>query len=111
MFDVTAHANYSFVEIGGAAADPRYLAQVIRSQGDFNGQAVRLIACFTGNGGKTSFAQRLANELGTVVQAPTGYVRAFSDGTWDIVGFKVRNGAAIPLENVQGRMISYFPQR
>jgi hypothetical protein len=53
------------------------LAQAIKENPDWNGQPVRLFACYTGqdppNGGAT-FGQQLANSLGVDVKAPTSWV-------------------------------------
>ena len=65
------HGAPDFVQVGSTVLSPRDLADLIRSDGNYQpGQPVRLLSCSTGAwpGG---FAQQLANELGAPVTAPT----------------------------------------
>lgn len=63
---------------------PKELADLIRSQPDYKpGQPVFLVACSTGKGGDKSFAQKLANELGADVTAPTENSWVRSNGVYN----------------------------
>jgi RHS repeat-associated protein len=59
--------------------DVKDLAQQIKELDKFkDSKSIRLMSCFTGTG---KFPQELANATGKTVWAPTGRVRASSDGT------------------------------
>lgn len=69
------HGDNQFAYLNNIRIDERILANIIKSREDYNGEPVILISCNTGNdeGTKECFAQKLANELGVPVQAPTRY--------------------------------------
>lgn len=69
------HGDNQFAYLNNIRIDERILANIIKSREDYNGELVILISCNTGNdeGTKECFAQKLANELGVPVQAPTRY--------------------------------------
>ena len=71
--------------------DEKILANIIRSRKDYNGEIIVLISCNTGNteNTKTCFAQKLANELGVAVYAPTRFGAILSNGKYyssDVTG-------------------------
>lgn len=71
--------------------DEKILANIIRSRKDYNNEAIVLISCNTGNteNTKTCFAQKLANELGVAVYAPTRFGAILSNGKYyssDVTG-------------------------
>ena len=78
------------------------LAKIIESRADYDGKsAIRLLSCSTGQG-ENCFAQRVANELGAIVEAPNDIIWARSDGTYTIGKSKYKN---------TGRMITFYPER
>lgn len=71
--------------------DEKILANIIRSRKDYNNEAIVLISCNTGNteNTKVCFAQKLANELGVAVYAPTRFGAILSNGKYyssDVTG-------------------------
>ena len=77
--------------IYGHEIDERTLANIIRSRKDYNNEEIILISCNTGNSDnvKVCFAQKLANELGVKVHAPTRYGAISYNGVYyssDITG-------------------------
>jgi len=80
---VVIHGNKkgSFVKKGKKVTkvDAKELAQQIKELDKFkDAKSIRLMSCFTGTG---RFPQELANKTGKPVWAPTGRVRASSDGS------------------------------
>ena len=86
-FNVAMHGTPETVELFGAKADHKALADILRRRKDYTpGRPVRLLSCHTGAEvpGEECFAQRLANELGVDVIAPTDKVWVFSDGRVEV---------------------------
>lgn len=87
-FDVAMHGMPTAVAFGGKKANmsPRLLASVIRHNPNYNGQAIRLLACSTGKsqGDDYCFAEELANALGVNVYAPNDLIFFRKDGTFYI---------------------------
>jgi filamentous hemagglutinin len=83
-FDVIAHGSPKTVEMqtarGPREIDHRIAARLIQNHPDYSGQPIRLLSCSTGNC-NTGFAQGLADQLGTTVEAPTDILWAFNSGS------------------------------
>ena len=82
-FLVGAHGSPQTVRLLGERSDHRTLADVIRARRDYSpGTPIRLFSCSTGReDGGDCIAQRLANELGVQVTAPTDKLWLWPDGT------------------------------
>lgn len=82
FYDVVLHGTPEYAEFFGVKIDSKTLAEIIKGRKDYNGEKIRLISCSTGDTSDTAncFAQRLANELGVIVKAPTHTVYVFCDG-------------------------------
>ncbi len=68
------HGTWNDVNIGGKDLTPSQFAAVIRADPEWVGQPITLFSCDTGKdgpNGEPSFAQRLSDELGVPVTAPT----------------------------------------
>ena len=77
-FTVGAHGGpTTVVDKSGKAITPKQLAEMIRKHPDYKaGMTVRLMGCNTGvspGPGKLSYAQKLANALGSKVEAPDSF--------------------------------------
>ena len=80
---VGMHGSSRTVELLGRRTDHKTVADVIRARRDYApGTPVRLYSCSTGCATEgTCFAQRLADELGVPVTAPTDKVWLWPDGS------------------------------
>ena len=90
VFTVGGHGNASLVQdANGNTLTPAALARLIKANPKYRaGMDVALLSCETGQG-PNSFAQKLANELGSgKVSAPTELLWYYSDGTLKTVGSK-----------------------
>jgi hypothetical protein len=86
------HGNPDGMRVGDRSLNARDVADLIRSDPNWNGREVMLISCETGQGAD-SFASRLSRELGVSVIAPDGLAwtdnqgRVFSSsGSFDADG-------------------------
>lgn len=73
---VAMHGSPNEVMLYGRSVNEKILANIIRSRKDYNNEdEIILISCNTGNEANVSkcFAQRLADEMGKTVHAPTRY--------------------------------------
>lgn len=100
-YDVIMHGTPKTVEFFGERADAKTIAEIIKNRKDYNGEAIRLLSCSTGKG-EDCFAQRLADELGVVIEAPNDIIWAFSNGKYSI--------GRGPLSNT-GKMITFKPRK
>ena len=82
-YDVVIHGAPKAVSFFGERTDAKTIAEILKQRKDYNGGPIRLLSCSTGKG-KDCFAQRLANELGVVVEAPDDVIWARSDKTYTI---------------------------
>jgi hypothetical protein len=89
-YSAIIHGNTQVVGVnhpgdGWQFLDPKQMAQVIRSDPDWKGQPVHLVSCDTGkkpSDGSPEYAQRLADELGVDVSAPTEKVYCVNGQNW-----------------------------
>lgn len=100
-YDVIMHGAPKSVQIFGERSDVKIVADILRGRTDYNGEPIRLLSCNTGKG-ENCFAQMLANELGTIVEAPNDIIWARSDRTFTIGPTKYKN---------TGKMIKFYPER
>lgn len=80
FYDVVAHGNPETIEFFGTKIDSHTLSRIIKGRKDYDGGAIRLLSCESGSyvpNGKC-FAERLANELGVPVKAPTKTLWVFA---------------------------------
>lgn len=86
FYDVVLHGTPEYVEFFSTKIDSKTLAKIIKGRKDYNGEAIRLISCSTGNTLDTAncFAQRLSNELRVTVKAPTHTVYVFDNGKMNV---------------------------
>jgi hypothetical protein len=70
QFVVDMHGSADSVRIGNTPLSPRDLADIIRSNPDYDGGPVSLLGCGTGST-PNGFAAQLAQELGVPVTAPS----------------------------------------
>lgn len=102
FYDVALHGAPKIAMFFGEKISADTLAKIIKSRADYDGKtAIRLLSCSTGQG-ENCFAQRLANKLGVIVEAPNDIIWARSDGTYTIGKTKYKN---------TGRMIVFHPER
>lgn len=80
---VGAHGSPQTVQLLGSRSDHRTLADIVRARRDYEpGTPIRLYSCSTGRATDGAcFAQRLADELGVPVTAPTDKVWLWPDGS------------------------------
>ena len=98
VYSVAGHGDYyENGDFAGTLAGltPQQLAARIKKDPTWKGQPVEIRGCGAGKGGKQSFAQQLANILGTQVKAPT------TIGQW--------NGISIPSLNFYMSLGVSFP--
>ena len=89
-YTAVIHGNPQLVGMQDAAKNdvvlsPSQMADLIRSDPNWNGEPVRLVSCNTGalpGNGDDCFAQHLADELGTDVWAPSKYVFGGPGNGW-----------------------------
>ncbi|WP_155856147.1 hypothetical protein [Cellulomonas sp. URHD0024] len=84
FYDVGLHGNPNSVFLRAAdgtdvAVDHRVLADLIRRQPDYDGGPVRLLSCRTG-ARDDGLAQRLADSLGEIVEAPSDTLWIWPNG-------------------------------
>ncbi len=98
-YTVIAHGNESqgCIDDNGFYIEAPNLAAMIKSDPNYTGQPVRLMACNTGS---QSYAQTLANLLGVIVEAPNGNFHPFNDGTYAVWQ---------PNHGPQGWFVSFTP--
>ena len=101
FYDVVMHGAPKTVSFFGERTDARTMAIIIKQRKDYDGGPVRLLSCSTGKG-ENCFAQRLANELGVIVEAPNDIIWARSDKTYTIGPTRYRN---------TGEMKMFKPER
>lgn len=99
-YDVVIHGSPKIVSFFGERTDAKTIAEILRQRKDYNGGPIRLLSCYTGKG-EDCFAQRLANELGVVVEAPDDIIWARSDKTYTIGPTRYKN---------TGTMKSFVPE-
>lgn len=87
LFSFGAHGNQYFLSAtrdeGSTRMTPEEFANRLKKK-DFyykGEKTIKLYSCETGKGGKNSFAQKLANEMGVTVMAPTTKVHYSSKGS------------------------------
>ncbi len=122
MFVVTGHGNQQFV------ADDRPISNLVNSvfnpgastevraedlaarilNSNWNGQSVVLLACNTGTGGQSAYAQKLSDLLGVPVAAGDGYVG--SDRTGSYVTTNLGPGGSLD-PNATPRDLTWFKPR
>lgn len=82
-YTLAMHGTPETVTLFGTKVDHKVVADIITRRKDYDGtKAVRLLSCSTGDdsGDAPCFAQRLADELGVQVVAPTDTVWVSTDG-------------------------------
>ena len=90
VFTIGGHGNPSLIQdADGKSLTPAELAKLIKANPKYKtGMDVALLSCETGQG-KDSFAQKLADELGSgTVSAPIELLWYYSDGTLKSMGSK-----------------------
>lgn len=100
-YDVIMHGAPKTVEFFGERTDAKTIAEIIKNRKDYSGGAIRLLSCSTGMG-EDCFAQRLADELGVLVEAPNDIIWAFPNGKYTI--------GKSPLSNT-GKMLKFNPRK
>jgi RHS repeat-associated protein len=120
VYSVTGHGNPQEIadQRSGTTKylSPAQLAELIKSDPQYKkGEPVKLIACNTGTG-KNSFAQQLANILGTTVYAPDGgdseddgYAAIMSDMSIG-VGYATKDGSLDTSRPISG-LSSFDPAK
>ena len=96
------HGAPKAVSFFGERTDAKTIAEILKQRKDYNGGPIRLLSCSTGKG-KDCFAQRLANELGVVVEAPDDVIWARSDKTYTIGPTKYKNTGAMKTFVPEGK--------
>lgn len=86
FYDVVMHGEAQTVEFFGERIDHGTLAHIIKNREDYDGSPVRLLSCHTGlaDGKGECIAQRLADELGVIVEAPNSYLNILPDGSLNV---------------------------
>jgi hypothetical protein len=79
-YTVDMHGDPDSTYIGDDELSPADLAALIRADPNWTGEPIRLFCCETGQG-PHPFAQRLADELGVDVIAPTEMAWGYPDGS------------------------------
>ena len=89
---------------------PEEVAQMIKAHPNYKeGMVVKLYSCSTGIGGKSSFAQSLADLLNTAVYAPDNILWLNSDGTYYIAGY---HESGLPdMANSKTEFTKFKPQK
>lgn len=84
-FDFAAHGEISSIIYGDETMrlSAREVAKIILHNKGYHGEKVRLLSCSTG-ATDDGFAQQLANALGVEVEAPTGILLVYPNGTYKI---------------------------
>lgn len=110
-FDVIAHGSPTSIEITRNGSkiliDHRVAAKLIKRNGGYSGQEVRLLSCSTGkldNG----FAQNLANKLSVPVSAPTSILWAWPSGRHMVAD---DDGTGRADRRRMGTFRTFYPQR
>ncbi len=110
FYDVIAHGspNSIIVERNGNRyeVDHRTAAKLLKRDSGYKGGSIRLLSCDTGSSVR-GFAQNLANKLNVVVEAPTKFVWARSDGSYFVAGRSKTNPNQPDLKN-RGRFIKFY---
>jgi hypothetical protein len=107
QYTIDMHGGPDFVRIGGDRLTAADLATLIRADEKWHGDAIRLLACETGQRAD-GFAQRLADLLGVTVHAPTDAVGVDADGTVYVTALTVdENGDVVP--GLPGSMYTFEP--
>lgn len=100
-YDVIMHGAPKTVEFFGERTDAKTIAEILKKRKDYNGEPIRLLSCSTGKS-DDCFAQRLANELNVIVEAPNDIIWARSDKTYTIGPNKYKN---------TGKMVKFYPKK
>lgn len=105
-YDVGMHGSPEKVFLEHAdgstlAVDHRVLADLIRRQPDYDGSPIRLLSCSTGRDAD-GFAQRLADALGTDVEAPSDTLWIWPNGA---------TGVGPTQRNLSGEWRTFEPRR
>ncbi len=86
-YTIALHGTPTATYLYDVKIDEKILANIIKNREDYKGESVILFSCNTGNEtglnlekGEICFAQKLANELGVNVTAPTKTFWFFSNG-------------------------------
>lgn len=87
--------------------DHRIAAKLIKKNGGYHGQEVRLLSCSTGKL-DSGFAQNLANKLGVPVTAPTSILWARPSGTHYVAD---DDGTGRADRHRMGTFRTFYPQR
>lgn len=108
---VDLHGGPDFVRVGSVRLTPADLAALIAADPNWRGHPVRLLACETGNA-PDGFAQRLADELGVTVHAPSDLVGLGPDGHLFVTTTRVdAAGIVRPVTPATGGMRTFTPTR
>jgi hypothetical protein len=111
-YTFVAHGDAEHVFIGDEPLSAAEVAELIRSDGNWDRKPVRLFSCETGRGDRP-FAQELAKILGVRVTAPDGIAWAAADGRYGIYPVEVRivGGEVVEVcnESVEGRWREFYP--
>ncbi|WP_232292038.1 hypothetical protein [Frankia sp. QA3] len=99
QYTADLHGNPSEFRVGRTRLDARQLSALIRADENWRGRPVRLVSCETGQG-DDPIAQKVADELGVTVTAPTEL--AFNDGRGNVVTASMK-------ENEYGRLVPTVP--
>lgn len=106
------HGVSDHVTIGGHDLSPSEFAEVVRADPNWNGEPLTLFSCDTGKAGpngKPPFAQRLSDELGVPVSAPTEL--AWANGEpFSSSGREGAFGNLVPTDPPDGQFLTFAPQ-
>ena len=106
FYDVALHGNPVCAEFFGKQISSQTLAKIIAGRSDYDGGAVRLLSCETGDtsDSENCFAQRLADALGVDVKAPNKILWTFPDGKITVGDTSLsRNGEFVVFKPRKGR--------
>lgn len=114
FYDVIAHGTPNYIEVMHNSqvlrVSHRTLAQMLKHNTRYRGEAVRLLSCSTGSAaGK--FAQNLANKLGVPVKAPTDILWAQPNGVYYVAGQKIVQGTRYPDFAKPGKFKTFYPRK
>jgi hypothetical protein len=105
-YNIFAHGDEAGADVGAVRLDATQLADVIRADERWQGQALQLFICESGVG-PYPLAQQLADELGVSVWAPNMIVGVDADGQ---ALFARDNGdGTITMRADDGRFVEFTP--
>ncbi|KJE24851.1 hypothetical protein FF36_00858 [Frankia torreyi] len=109
QYTADLHGTPSEFRVGRTRLDARQLSALIRADENWRGRPVRLVSCETGQG-DDPVAQKVADELGVTVTAPTEL--AFNDERGNVVTTSRRRnefGILVATRPHDGHWIDFHP--